>query len=177
VRKLISLGLFALIISIFSSQLLAAKTGECDGVTKKNGLYGLCVAWHNADDKAKDKIAAKFFERAKYRLPGSEDPVTEPDPTPDFFCPCWTDVSMADVCSLGSPSLAMLTETINVVIWKDEVTGLDKEFFYSDAMGCIYDGQFVADEQVLDNLTDEETLDCMAEIESIAAIYNGGSCN
>lgn len=171
------MGLFALMISIFSSQLLAAKTAECDGVTKKNGLYGLCVAWHSADDKAKDKIAAKFFDRARYPVPGSEDPEPEPDPepTPDFFCPCWTDVSMADVCSLGNPSSALLMGFINVVTWVDDLNGVD-EFFSADEFGCIYDGQFAA-QQVLDNLTDDEKLDCLAEIESIAAMYNGGSCD
>jgi len=173
VRKLISLGLFALLISIFSSQLLAAQTSECDGVTKKKGLYGLCIAWHNADDKNKDKIAAKFLDLAKYALPGSEKPVTEPEP--DFYCPCWTDVSIAQVCSLGSPSAAVMMGYINVVTWVDEPNEVD-EFFSADAIGCIYDGQFAA-QQVLDNLTEDETLDCIAEIESIAAMYNGGSCN
>lgn len=162
-------------ISIFSNQLLAAKTAECDGVTKKKGLYGLCVAWHNANDKAKGKIAAKFFGLAGFALPGSEDPVKEPEPTPDYFCPCWTDVSMADVCSLGSPTAAVLMGFINVVTWQDELTGVD-EFFSADEMGCIYEGQFAA-QQVLDNLTDDEKLDCLAEIGSIAAIHNGGSCN
>ncbi len=88
-RKIISLGLFALMLSIFSGQIFAGNAEICDPLkldpnTKK--LYGLCVAYQNANENAKIAFADAFFERAGFDVPGS-----------GFSCPCWYTFGFDDV--------------------------------------------------------------------------------
>ena len=56
-NKVISLGLFALMLSTFSGQLFAGDATLCDPLKQgqNKSLYGLCVAWHHADEDAKKK--------------------------------------------------------------------------------------------------------------------------
>ena len=179
-RNLVSLGLCALMFLLFSGQVFASNASACDEVKQNKGLHGLCVAWHNADEKNKDKFAAKYRDRSG----GSEVPGSDilPDPSsteePDFFCPCWTEVSFSDICSLGEPSSALVVPQFGSVIYEN---GLDEWFsadnFEEDVYGCIYEGQFSALPIEEPFLTTEEGLDCMAEIAVIASMYNGGSCN
>jgi len=176
-RYSVSLGLCALMFLLFSGQVFASNASACDEVKQNKGLHGLCVAWHNANEKNKDKFAAKYSERSGgSRVPGSFDQNT---PTgPDFYCPCWTNVSFSDVCSLGEPSSATVRPEFGAVTYED---GLDEWFsadnFIDGVYGCIYEGQFSASPIEEPYLTTEEGLDCMAEIAVIASMYNGGSCN
>lgn len=92
-RKLISPCLFVLFLFAMSSQLLADGVEACDEDGMKATLqaldaYGLCIAWHNANENVKDKIAAKFEDRASFPVPGSE-PEVVPDSEPEADCPCW----------------------------------------------------------------------------------------
>ncbi|MFC1696507.1 hypothetical protein ACFL1C_10420 [Pseudomonadota bacterium] len=162
---------------LFSGQVFASNASACDEVKQNKGLHGLCVAWHNANEKNKDKFAAKYSERSGgSRVPGSFDQNT---PTgPDFYCPCWTEVSFSDVCSLDSPSSSVLLPDFGAVTYED---GLDEWFSAdnpaSDVYGCIYAGKFSAEPIIEPDLTTDEGIDCMAEIAAIASMYNGGSCN
>lgn len=90
-RKMISLGLLALSLSILSSQVLASNAAACDEAKLTKGLHGLCVAWHNANDKNKDKFADKYRERS-----GGDEVPGSVDPEPEVVCPCWTPDSLAD---------------------------------------------------------------------------------
>lgn len=108
-RKWILPGLLALTCGILTNTALAGNAEDCDVLKDKDSdsyapsLYGLCVAWHNANENAKPGLADKFFDRAGFEVPGSEIPVPDPDPTSDFECPCWAEVSLDEVCALGSP--------------------------------------------------------------------------
>ena len=136
----------------------------------------MCVAWHNADGRAKEKIAENYRRKSGgFEVPGSVNPELDPL-DPDFFCPCWTEVSFAQVCSLESPFSRFIYGFINVVTWEDSDIGLD-EWFSADAQGCIYDGQFTDGVQMSDSLSEDEVLHCMAEIEAIAFMYDTDLCN
>ena len=69
-RKIISLGLFALMLSIFSGQALAGDKAACDALRDPDSaiyaprLFGLCVAWHNADVNGQAAIAANYSKRS-----------------------------------------------------------------------------------------------------------------
>lgn len=90
-RKLISLGLCALMLMLFSGQVFAGNAEECNYLKDKTdpdyapGLYGLCIAWHNADDEAAAALAEKFFERAGFPVTGR----IVDDGNDPFVCPCW----------------------------------------------------------------------------------------
>jgi hypothetical protein len=179
-RKLVSLGLFALMISIYSSQVLASNATACDDakdeLTKAGkGLYGLCIAWDNAKGKNKGKIAAKFEDRADQPITDFVGGPSTRNPAPDFFCPCWTDISFNDVCSLGSPSLTILAGYINAVEFLDSAIPQD-EFFTADPRGCGYEGGLAPYASLEKPEGADWDLDCIAEIEQIAAMYDGGAC-
>ena len=180
-RKLVSLGLLALIFSIFSSQVSASNAGVCDDLKgSAKGLHGLCVAWHNADEKNKDKIAAKFDARSDVPLEEIINRQGNPESNPDFVCPCFTDISFNDICLLGSPTMSFIYGFINVVEWQDADLGLD-EFFSADSRGCGYEGSLASYASLLApyDFSDPEfeVPQCIAEVEMIAAMFNGGSCD
>ena len=181
-RKIISLGLFALMLSIFSSQVFAGDVGACDELTDPDsdpdiyapGLYGLCVAWHNANENGRAAIEKNYSKRGGGTIPGS-----------GFSCPCWKEVSFENVCSLRIPTRALIFGFFNTIEYKDN--GLD-EFFATHGRGCIYDGQFTEVPQVVDDLSGDidpitggalsgEVLDCRAEIAVIALMYIDGACD
>lgn len=178
-RKVISLGLLALMFSLLSGQVFAGNIEECNYLKDKNhpdyapGLYGLCVAWHNADENAADALADKFFDRAGFAVPGSEV-VPDPNNEPDFYCPCWTEISFSDICSLGNTTLAFIAGSMGVVTYINEGQGID-EFFSTDSSNCNYRGQFNVGDVTLLNLGDSG-LDCRAEIETIASLFISGGC-
>jgi hypothetical protein len=168
-RKLVSLGLLALIFSMISSHSFASNVEACNPLKKaQKGLHGLCVAWHNADDKQKLKIEAKFADRATYSLLD----FLFPDSESDFVCPCWdTAVSAAFICSLGEPPMAFFaSDYFNLLIFND---GEFDEMFSADVSGCGYDGS-QADFTALktpDELSPEEARDCIDEARIISTLY------
>jgi hypothetical protein len=79
------LGLLALFLSIFSNVLLAS-VADCDDQLKHsddyNSLYGLCVAYWNANEgTAQDKILENYNKKA-LNLGGPSMPGLSE-------CPCW----------------------------------------------------------------------------------------
>src|SRR5210317_1452778 len=98
-RKLVSLGLFALMISISSNTAFAGNVGDCGFLKDKNlddyvpGLYGICIAWHNASANGDVNALAALEEKwskkgGEWPIPGSEND-TVPDGSQEWFaCPC-----------------------------------------------------------------------------------------
>jgi hypothetical protein len=186
-RKSVSLGLLALSVGFFADSAFAGNTEECEPLKQsgQKSLYGLCVAWHNADDEAtKDALGQKFLDRAGYRVPGSEVP---PQPTePDFYCPCWANVSFADVCALGAAERVTVIPTMGITIVKfDGLVEATTETFANEAStpGCKHTIAVDATGELpLNNvqggLTEEEALDCLAEVVEISTLYSnvGGDC-
>jgi hypothetical protein len=119
--KLVSLGLLALSVGFLSNTAFAGNDGvaACDYLKDKDSsyympsLYGLCVAWHNADEDARGDLADKFEQRAGYLPPG---PPAPPPTTPVLLdtCPCWDldemylalsdDSGRAKLCGMASNS-------------------------------------------------------------------------
>ena len=178
-RKSIVLGLITLSFGIFGATAFAGNVEDCEFLKDKShpdyapGLYGLCVAWHNADDNAKDQLAEKFFDRAGFEVPGSVD---EPEDPQDFYCPCWSDVTYEDICELGLPTVrAGLDVSFN--------DGIVFEGFLSPTGGVacrhtvqsLPGGEFVLDTLIL-NLSAEEALDCQAERDIIGTLYLDEIC-
>ena len=176
-RKLVSLGLFALMFSIFSSQVFAGKIAVCEkikGDPAYKGLYGLCNAYWNAkSEDAREEILANFEKKAGTDPDAPGMPGLGPDP--DFFCPCWTEVSFNDVCSLGGTTVAIYGGDFGLAMYKGG-DSID-EFYSTDTANCIYSGQFNVGDKLINHLSDGEGLDCRAEIETIATLYASGGCD
>ena len=182
-RKIISLGLFALMISIFSSQVFASNAEACDVLKgAKKGLHGLCVAWHNANDKHKDKFAAKFEDRAGYPITDLIDGGSNPD----FLCRCWDSLSLADVGKDASAGFCLIDDTTagavgDIVTFSDAPVG-PFQGFGVDTASCQYKDVIVlnsaGDEEgplpvLLTDLTIDEEVDCRMDIRNIAADHFG----
>ena len=118
-RKIISLGLFALMLSIFSSQVFAGKVSYCEkekDELKSQGLYGLCNAYWNADNEnVRNQILANFVKKAGTSLkepgmPGLE-PVVPDLPDQEVTCPCWDfDTLVQVVACAGLPMFEHQTD-------------------------------------------------------------------
>jgi len=92
-RKLISLGVLALLLAVLASPVSADADSkvickELKGASK--GLYGLCVAyWNTEDGNARDKIYENFYKRAG---PDGEDMPYPDAKKPEVVeCPCWSN--------------------------------------------------------------------------------------
>lgn len=184
-RKMIALGLLALCLVGFSSATFAGGVEDCVDL-KQSGLkslYGLCVAWHNADDDAKDFIAQKFRERFGEEVPGSEATLPDdPETGQDFYCPCWEEVSITDVCALGAPITANVGEGFGLAAFRDLIN-FRLEGFGTNAgeAACAHSIQDMSDASYIllvsqTGLTFEEILDCQSEVEAIATMYISGNC-
>jgi len=182
-RKSIVLGLLALAFGVFGSSAVAGNIEDCEFLKDKNhpdyapSLYGLCVAWHNADEDDKDALADKFFDRAGFEVPGSEPPGSEiPPEEPDFSCPCWSEVTFEDICALGAPSIVLPGVQVS---FND---GITFEGFLSPTgtMACRHTVEEPVGYNVLDilitTLTAEEALDCQAERDIISVLYLDPLC-
>ena len=98
-RKLISLGLFALMFSMFSSQVFAGKIAVCEEIKKDpayKGLYGLCNAYWNADDAVvQAEILANFEKKAGTGPDDPKMPRLDSVVPKVVVCPCTDGVDTA----------------------------------------------------------------------------------
>ena len=94
-RKIISLGLFALSFGCFSNSSFATQVEECDVLMADapKGLFGLCIAYHNADNgRSQVRIEELYIRKATAAGYSTVIPGTEEEMLP---CPCWTDNDLA----------------------------------------------------------------------------------
>lgn len=180
-RKYITSSVFFLLFSLFSGALFAGDKGVCDEneyggkkALQKAGVYGLCVAYQNADDADKPAIAEKFKTRFGFDVPGLEQAL-------DFNCPCFERVTFADVCSFGTPVANFIT--VDGIIQSGLVffssANDDSVFFDTFEMNCsfahydvgfnVIDQEYRSVEQ--DNpLVGDEPFACLSELEAIGTI-------
>ncbi len=121
-RKFVTSGLLVLSFSLLANPVFAGNEGLCESLRDNQirALYGLCVAWHNADDDTKGFIAQKFRERFGEEVPGSEATLPDDPATgQDFYCPCWEEVSITDVCALGAPIAVNVGEGFGLAAFRD----------------------------------------------------------
>ena len=162
-RKIFSLGLFALMLSIFSSQVFAGNALDCESLKqiKSKSLYGLCVAWHNADETAKLGIADKFFDRAGFTVPGSDT----------FDCYCWGHLSYDEVCDIANSPTAIPVEGKNAITFTDYPLYVITQFG-ADETSCtllIYSTSlsgFI--ELIKSDDSSYDPISCMAEVQVIS---------
>jgi len=113
-RKLVSLGLFALSLGVISPAVLAGNQDDLCGFLKEKegeyyvpGLYGLCTAFQNeTDELARLDILDAFYAKAPDGLdmPGYDPlPDSEPVPVP-VTCPCWEFDALFDELACTSPT-------------------------------------------------------------------------
>ena len=98
-RKLISLGLLAIVLSLVAIPVFAGNELECeplkDGASK--GLYGLCIAYHNAENSnAKQKILDNYNKKAG-DPPVPPMPGTENERKKVTTCPCLDAIDVVGV--------------------------------------------------------------------------------
>lgn len=173
-RKRLTLGLMALALFTFCSPALAGNVEVCEPLKIKDddfvpGLYGLCVAWHNADDEAREIIAANYRRKSGgLEVPGSAS----------FACLCWSDLSFDAACMIAN-------EAEGVFPGSNAVTFLDTDLMIATGFGA--DSQECA-LQIVDlfnNVRLRDTLEavsgpdaeaCMAELAVIAELKGSSAC-
>lgn len=176
-RKLISLGILALLMSVLASPVLA-DLQDCeykrDDLTK--GLYSLCVAFYNAgNENAKDRILENFRKKAgsDVEMPGLK---TKPQPD-QVSCTCWGDSEIVNApkelafeCQYGvDPEFAIYGVLGDVIFQVDEV--------FDGVFGCLYYSASGGPRSTL-GLTTEEEQACRDDIyELIARDFEGIICS
>ena len=95
-RKIVTLGLLALVLGLVSSSLFAGNVDACEAIKGEKSLYGLCNAWHNADNEnAKRKILDSFNRRAAALAGPGGRAIEMPGMSGSgFSCPCWAGVEL-----------------------------------------------------------------------------------
>ena len=141
-RKLFSLGLLAILLSVPASPVFAGNVEECEvlkrGATK--GLYKLCLAYHNtANSDAKERFLNKYNDKA-----GPDDPPM-PGTEAGVPCPCWTMDQMVNAISVAPAHSCQVGSDQEFAIYTDEpeaeVTFLVDSF---GPFGCFYIGPYTA---------------------------------
>jgi len=111
-RKTVILGLFALILSVFSSLAIAGTVVVCEeqkDELKSMGLYGLCNAYWNADNEsARAQILANFEEKAGTADGGPGMPGLNP---PAMSCPCWVGVELDEIDDYMETAFCILNDS------------------------------------------------------------------
>jgi hypothetical protein len=95
-RKLISLGILALFVSVLAGPAVAGNVEICDGLKDSGvkGLYGLCIAYHNTSDGiSKQRIGDNFKKKS------GNSGIIMPDDSVGT-CPCFTG---EEILNAGSP--------------------------------------------------------------------------
>ncbi len=96
-RKLISLGLLVLLLSLLVSPVIAGSVDDCDEVWGDEftpGLYGLCIAFWSA---ANGNSQARILENFRKRATGPNDPTDMPGHDGTVACPCWTPETLDEL--------------------------------------------------------------------------------
>jgi hypothetical protein len=161
-RKIISLGLFALMLSIFSSQVFAGKVAVCEhqkDQLKSLGLYGLCNAYWNADeDKSQEGILNNYNMRA-LELGGP--------PMPGLSeCPCWSADELLDAACNMDLGLYSIVNSIANFASLDGQNVQFAAFALNNTCGYLNLHSVPADSRLLDT-SSEENLTCRAGIVSL----------
>lgn len=172
-RKTIALGLLALLFGFLSNSAFAGNADEFCGYLKDKdhadyqpGLYGLCTAWHNADEDAKVALGEKFLLKAGFAVPGS-----------GFGCICWP-LSFDEVCEIAQ-SATRVTTGLGSVMFFDDPNGT-AAFFGADTESCALNlidfntNPVTFDFETLSTLEQDPTI-CVAEVQVIAGLHLAGS--
>jgi hypothetical protein len=174
-RKLISLGILALLLSMLASPVLA-DLDDCedlkeDGITK--GLYGLCIAYWNADNgRSQERILINYNKKK-----GPDDPPLLPDLKEPVFCPCWTVDSLialtndlsTDFCDTGELSDLVFASYAGTTV---QVFAGDIFFTPMESTSC----SIVINALGVENSTGPlQDVECRTELQAVISV-DFGSC-
>ncbi|MBT8041415.1 MAG: hypothetical protein KJN78_14325 [Gammaproteobacteria bacterium] len=90
-RKFVTLFMTLALFGLFSGSLFAGKVAWCEDIKFNpayKGLYGLCNAFWNADERSRARILENFYKKAGPDGPGM--PGLD-DAEPEAVCPCWAE--------------------------------------------------------------------------------------
>lgn len=139
-RTYVSLGLCALLLGFFSSSLTAGNVEECEFLKDKSdpayspGLYGLCVAYANADsENARLRISENYADRNRNQAPTLEE-IFDEGGAEKFSCICWPNLYFVDACTLANDADVALPGA-NAVAFIDLGNQM-ATFFGADADSC-----------------------------------------
>lgn len=173
-RKIISLGLLVLSMGFFSSSCFAVNVEDCDvlkadGVTK--GLYGLCIAWHNAgSEDARRRIGDMYDEK---RDESAGDPPLPGSGTPE--CPCWDTALLAAASATDSP-LYCENGNMNEGDWAVAYDDFVNYFFDFSLTGTSCSRQVDAAEMSVNSLLPAQVEICRAGLDVLIADDFSGTC-
>ena len=186
-RKLFSLGVLALLLSVLSSPVVAAvedcETLKGDGGSK--GLYGMCIAYWNAvknhDDGGLKSRSVEDSNRFLDKYNAIRDRVGGPEmpglsSSPNLECACWSYLTFEEaqfgVFSAFYGGSPIFFETLE---FYDE-SGIKIRGFAVGAFNnsCIHtnsiDGLAFRIDVPAAGLSDEETLQCQAELQILSEL-------
>ena len=187
-RKIITSAILIMLFSMFSGSVFAGKDKAEDPCKefKGQGLYGLCTAFQNAlaneDQEAMDDIfdawSKKVGDDGEPELPGY--PYGDDDI--ELACPCWSNYTVEDLCSLGAPSKLLILDDFGAQGFVDffPISG-DIVQFYTMGEACAFTFQNSSGDVVDDeyrshedgNPLDQdffEVSDCRADLEFMGMI-------
>ena len=138
------------------------------------GLYGLCVAYQNADESGRQDII-KLWDKRVAELPPAIEPPLMPNRTDElvnFECECWGKFDSEQICNLGNQ------EVYSTSTWFTTLSTFD--VFAADSDQCLYrfydesaEINPVENVEIQFDLSTEEgrsaSAQCVAEYEVIAS--------
>ncbi len=126
-RKLISSGVLAVLLSMLANTVFAGNVEECEALKDgaSPGLYGLCIAYHNAGSaRAQERILNNYNKKA-----GPGDP---PMPgTGGVPCPCFTSEDLSNAGAAFACSVSSTGAGLDLALYEG---GLFQ--FGTDDLGC-----------------------------------------
>jgi hypothetical protein len=168
-RKLIKLGILAILLSLVASPVIAGNVTDCEVLKADNVskvLYGLCIAFWNAENaNARQRILDNYNKKAT----GDDDPAMPGGQA----CPCWTDTNIADVIINGTPVLCSVNESDAGLefAWYD---GFTIQFYVMDSF-CAHADPFDSTRPTF-GITPEEEQACRDDLDFLVDESFGGSC-
>ena len=143
-RKLIALGVLAILLSLLASPAIAGSVEDCeelkeDGITK--ALYGQCIAYWSADNgRSQERILANYRKKMRAGDPGDRNDSGDPDMPGlvDASCPCWTIDQMANAISYSPAYECNTSSDPEIAIYGSKSRAVVT--FLVDSIGCIYVG-------------------------------------
>lgn len=143
-RKLISLGVLTILLSMLASPAVAGSVKDCevlneDGITK--ALHGLCIAYWGADNgRSQERILANYRKKMRPVDPGNRNGTGDPDMPGlvDASCPCWTIEHMAKAIGFAPAFECNTSSDPEIAIYGSKSRAVVT--FLVDSIGCFYVG-------------------------------------
>jgi hypothetical protein len=148
-RKLISLGVLAILLSMLASSAVAGSEKYCevlkeDGITK--GLYGLCIAYWGADNgRSQERILGNYRKKMRPVYPGDRKGTGDPDMpglVDDLSCPCWTIGQMANAITFAPAYECNTSSDPEFAVYGTKEGAVVT--FLANSNGCFYVGPDIA---------------------------------